>query len=214
MQILVLGAAVMGIAGAMLTTLDGQFMPGSYQPLRFTFLIWVMVIVGGPRHAQNMNLKRDSPGLSGIKWDKWDRRRPSSMTAAGAAGSSRPGNRRPLPLPSPAAPRSLLHGMARQLRRRRADRGRGETSGPHDETGARVRLRRRRSPHASPRSAPRRRAEGRVGRPEPPLRLPPSQLGIPRPVRVQHILRRPRVQHIGRPAVSRRLGRRLRRGVT
>jgi branched-chain amino acid transport system permease protein len=36
-----------GIAGAMLTTLDGQFTPGSYQPLRFTFLIWAMVIVGG-----------------------------------------------------------------------------------------------------------------------------------------------------------------------
>ena len=47
MQIFVLGAAVMGIAGAMLTTLDGQFTPGSYHPLRFTFLIWVMVIVGG-----------------------------------------------------------------------------------------------------------------------------------------------------------------------
>ena len=47
MQIFVLGAAVMGLAGAMLTTLDGQFTPGSYQPLRFTFLIWVMVIVGG-----------------------------------------------------------------------------------------------------------------------------------------------------------------------
>ena len=72
MQIFVLGAAVMGIAGAMLTTLDGQFMPGIYQPLRFTFPIWAMVIVGGPRHAQNIILKRDSPGLSGIKWDKWD----------------------------------------------------------------------------------------------------------------------------------------------
>ena len=72
MQIFVLGAAVMGIAGAMLTTLDGQFKPGSYQPLRFTFPIWAMVIVGGPRHAQNIILKRDSPGLSGIKWDKWD----------------------------------------------------------------------------------------------------------------------------------------------
>ena len=47
MEIFVLGAAVMGIAGAMLTTLDGQFTPGSYQPLRFTFLVWVMVIVGG-----------------------------------------------------------------------------------------------------------------------------------------------------------------------
>ena len=31
----------------MLTTLDGQLTPGTYQPLRFTFLIWVMVIVGG-----------------------------------------------------------------------------------------------------------------------------------------------------------------------
>ncbi|GIT72470.1 MAG: hypothetical protein Ct9H300mP28_22840 [Pseudomonadota bacterium] len=38
---------VIGIAGAMLTTLDGQFTPGSYIPLRFTFLIWVMVIIGG-----------------------------------------------------------------------------------------------------------------------------------------------------------------------
>ena len=66
MQIFVLGAAVMGIAGTMLTTLDGQFMPGSDQPLRFTFPIWAMVIVGGPRHAQNTNFRRDSPGLSGI----------------------------------------------------------------------------------------------------------------------------------------------------
>ena len=47
LQVFVLGGAVIGIAGAMLTTLDGQFTPGSDQPLRFTFLIWVMVIVGG-----------------------------------------------------------------------------------------------------------------------------------------------------------------------
>jgi len=47
LQVFVLGSAVLGIAGAMLTTLDGQFTPASYQPLRFTFLIWVMVIVGG-----------------------------------------------------------------------------------------------------------------------------------------------------------------------
>jgi branched-chain amino acid transport system permease protein len=47
LQIFILGSAVVGIAGAMLTTLDGQFTPSSYQPLRFTFLIWVMVIVGG-----------------------------------------------------------------------------------------------------------------------------------------------------------------------
>ena len=47
LQVFVLGSAVIGIAGAMLTTLDGQFTPTSYQPLRFTFLIWVMVIIGG-----------------------------------------------------------------------------------------------------------------------------------------------------------------------
>ncbi|MFA3915640.1 branched-chain amino acid ABC transporter permease [Ruegeria hyattellae] len=47
LQIFVLGSAVCGIAGAMITTLDGQLTPGTYQPLRFTFLIWVMVIVGG-----------------------------------------------------------------------------------------------------------------------------------------------------------------------
>lgn len=47
LQVFILGSAICGIAGAMLTTLDGQLTPGTYQPLRFTFLIWVMVIVGG-----------------------------------------------------------------------------------------------------------------------------------------------------------------------
>ncbi|QBF31871.1 branched-chain amino acid ABC transporter permease [Thalassococcus sp. S3] len=47
LQIFILGSAVCGIAGAMMTTLDGQLTPGTYQPLRFTFLVWVMVIVGG-----------------------------------------------------------------------------------------------------------------------------------------------------------------------
>ncbi|HMO08464.1 MAG TPA: branched-chain amino acid ABC transporter permease, partial [Paracoccaceae bacterium] len=47
LQVFILGSAVLGIAGAMMTTLDGQLTPGSYQPLRFTFLVWVMVIVGG-----------------------------------------------------------------------------------------------------------------------------------------------------------------------
>ncbi|MEP1353002.1 MAG: branched-chain amino acid ABC transporter permease [Tateyamaria sp.] len=47
LQVFVLGSAICGIAGAMMTTLDGQLTPGSYQPLRFTFLVWVMVIVGG-----------------------------------------------------------------------------------------------------------------------------------------------------------------------
>ena len=45
--IFILGSAILGIAGAMLVTQDGLFTPGSYQPMRYTFLIWVMVIVGG-----------------------------------------------------------------------------------------------------------------------------------------------------------------------
>ena len=47
LQVFVLGSAICGVAGAMMTTLDGQLTPGTYQPLRFTFLVWVMVIVGG-----------------------------------------------------------------------------------------------------------------------------------------------------------------------
>ena len=47
LQIFIIGSAIIGIAGAMLTTLDGQFTPGSYRPLRFTFIIWLMVIIGG-----------------------------------------------------------------------------------------------------------------------------------------------------------------------
>ncbi|MDB5556425.1 MAG: branched-chain amino acid transporter permease [Rhizobium sp.] len=47
LQVFVLGCAVLGIAGAMLATMEGQLTPGAYQPLRFTFLIWVMVVVGG-----------------------------------------------------------------------------------------------------------------------------------------------------------------------
>jgi branched-chain amino acid transport system permease protein len=47
LQVFVLGSAVVGVAGAMMTTLDSQLVPGTYQPLRFTFLVWVMVIVGG-----------------------------------------------------------------------------------------------------------------------------------------------------------------------
>jgi branched-chain amino acid transport system permease protein len=47
LQVFIIGSAVVGIAGAMLTTLDGQLTPSAYNPLRYTFLIWVMVIVGG-----------------------------------------------------------------------------------------------------------------------------------------------------------------------
>jgi branched-chain amino acid transport system permease protein len=47
LHIFIIGSAVVGLAGAMLTSMEGQLVPGVYSPLRFTFLIWVMVIVGG-----------------------------------------------------------------------------------------------------------------------------------------------------------------------
>ena len=47
LQIFVIGSAIVGVAGALLVTYFGLFIPTSYQPLRFTFVIWVMVIVGG-----------------------------------------------------------------------------------------------------------------------------------------------------------------------
>ena len=47
LQIFVIGSAIVGVAGALLVTYNGIFVTTSYQPLRYTFLIWVMVIVGG-----------------------------------------------------------------------------------------------------------------------------------------------------------------------
>lgn len=47
LQIFIIGSAVVGLAGAMMISMDGQLTPSSYLPLRYTFLIWVMVIVGG-----------------------------------------------------------------------------------------------------------------------------------------------------------------------
>ena len=47
LQVFVICSAVIGIAWAMMTSMDTQLIPGTYNPLRFTFLVWVMVIVGG-----------------------------------------------------------------------------------------------------------------------------------------------------------------------
>jgi len=73
LQVFVLGCAVLGIAGAMLTTLDGQFTPGTYQPLRYTFLIWVMVIVGGSGN----NLGAVLGGF--LIWFVWIEAEPASL---------------------------------------------------------------------------------------------------------------------------------------
>ena len=45
--IFILGSAVVGMSGAMYVSMLGQLVPGEYTTLRFTFLIWIMVIVGG-----------------------------------------------------------------------------------------------------------------------------------------------------------------------
>ncbi|MCX7888464.1 MAG: branched-chain amino acid ABC transporter permease [Rhodobacteraceae bacterium] len=47
LQIFVIGSAVCGLAGAMMVTMNGVLVPSEYTPLRYTFLVWVMVIVGG-----------------------------------------------------------------------------------------------------------------------------------------------------------------------
>ncbi|WP_421854022.1 branched-chain amino acid ABC transporter permease [Oricola sp.] len=70
LQVFVLGSAIIGIAGAMLVTFDGLFTPGTYIPLRFTFLIWVMVIVGGSGN----NLGAVLGGI--LIWTIWDQAEP------------------------------------------------------------------------------------------------------------------------------------------
>ena len=47
LEIFILGAVLMGVGGAILVSILQIFDPGSYQPINHTFLIWVMVIVGG-----------------------------------------------------------------------------------------------------------------------------------------------------------------------
>jgi branched-chain amino acid transport system permease protein len=47
LEIFILGSVLMGIGGAMLVTFGQIYDPGSFQPINHTFLIWVMIIVGG-----------------------------------------------------------------------------------------------------------------------------------------------------------------------
>ena len=46
-EIFVFGSVLMGVGGAILVSLAQIYDPSSYQPINHTFLIWVMVIVGG-----------------------------------------------------------------------------------------------------------------------------------------------------------------------
>lgn len=47
LEVFVLGAFLMGLGGAVLASFNGLFDPSGYIPLHHTFLIWVMVILGG-----------------------------------------------------------------------------------------------------------------------------------------------------------------------
>ncbi|HWJ88681.1 MAG TPA: branched-chain amino acid ABC transporter permease [Pelagibacterium sp.] len=47
LEIFVFGSVLMGIGGAILVSFVGIFDPSSYQPINHTFIIWVMLIVGG-----------------------------------------------------------------------------------------------------------------------------------------------------------------------
>lgn len=47
LEIFILGSVLMGIGGAILVSFAQINDPGAYQPIHHTFLIWVMVIVGG-----------------------------------------------------------------------------------------------------------------------------------------------------------------------
>jgi branched-chain amino acid transport system permease protein len=46
-ELFVFGAVLMGIGGALLTTYVQIYDPAGYQPINHTFIVWVMVIVGG-----------------------------------------------------------------------------------------------------------------------------------------------------------------------
>lgn len=101
LQVFVLGSAVCGIAGAMMTTLDGQLVPASYQPLRYTFLIWVMVIVGG----SGSNFGSVLGGM--LIWFLWVQVEPLGQWLLGALTA---------PLPEGSALRSHLVDAAAQMR--------------------------------------------------------------------------------------------------
>lgn len=47
LEVFIFGAFLMGLGGAVLGTFNGIFDPSGYIPLHHTFLIWVMVILGG-----------------------------------------------------------------------------------------------------------------------------------------------------------------------
>jgi len=88
LQIFIIGSAVCGLAGAMMITLDGQMTPGSYNPLRFTFLVWVMVIVGGSGNNWGAVLGGMLIWFLWIKVEPWGHWLMSMLTSGMADGTT------------------------------------------------------------------------------------------------------------------------------
>ncbi|MGL4308968.1 MAG: branched-chain amino acid ABC transporter permease [Paracoccaceae bacterium] len=89
LQIFIIGSAICGLAGAMLATLDGQLTPGSYSPLRYTFLFWVMVIVGGSGNNWGAVLGGMLIWYLWVKVESWGPGLMSYITAALPEGALR-----------------------------------------------------------------------------------------------------------------------------
>jgi branched-chain amino acid transport system permease protein len=119
-QVFILGSFLLGVGGAMLATNVLQFEPAGYQPLRYTFLIWVMVIVGGSGN----NLGSVVGGL--LIWFAWIQAEPVASWLFALLGSGLPEEGGDLAiLLAERAPqmRTLIMGLALLLVLRFAPRG-------------------------------------------------------------------------------------------
>lgn len=81
-QVFILGSFLLGVGGAMLATNVLQFEPGGYHPLRYTFLIWVMVIAGGSGN----NLGAVAGGL--LIWFIWVQAEPAAAWIFAVVGEN------------------------------------------------------------------------------------------------------------------------------
>ena len=119
-QVFILGSFLLGIGGAMLATNVLQFEPGGYQPLRYTFLIWVMVIVGGSGN----NFGSVVGGL--LIWFVWVQAEPIASWLFGLIGSGLLGEGSTLAetlLERTPQMRTLVMGLVLLLMLRLAPRG-------------------------------------------------------------------------------------------
>ena len=119
-QVFILGSFLLGIGGAMLATNVLQFEPGGYQPLRYTFLIWVMVIVGGSGN----NFGSVVGGL--LIWFVWVQAEPIASWLFGLLGSGLLGEGSALAetlLERAPQMRTLVMGLVLLLMLRLAPRG-------------------------------------------------------------------------------------------